>query len=76
MYCRHILYLHFNLWCRYFPKIFGPNEDQPLDKESTVKEFDKLTAEVYTYLMLFIFSSSSLLESFEYKMFCINYIKR
>ncbi|XP_065911087.1 5-oxoprolinase-like isoform X2 [Dysidea avara] len=34
----------------YFPKIFGPNEDQPLDKESTVKEFDKLTAEVNHFL--------------------------
>ena len=31
---------------RYFPKIFGPNEDQPLDKEMTIREFEKLTTEV------------------------------
>lgn len=31
---------------RYFPKIFGPNEDQPLDKQMTIREFEKLTIEV------------------------------
>jgi len=34
----------------HFPKIFGPNEDQPLDKESAVKEFEKLTAHVNDFL--------------------------
>lgn len=29
-----------------FPKIFGPNEDESLDVESTRKEFEKLTAEI------------------------------
>ncbi|KAK7893837.1 hypothetical protein LTR67_006538 [Exophiala xenobiotica] len=27
----------------YFPKIFGPNEDQPLDQEITVRKFQELT---------------------------------
>ncbi|CAG9813200.1 unnamed protein product [Phaedon cochleariae] len=35
----------------YFPKIFGPNEDSPLDKEQTVKEFEKLTMEINDFLM-------------------------
>ena len=30
----------------HFPKIFGPNEDQPLDKKATLEAFDKLTEEV------------------------------
>lgn len=30
----------------YFPKIFGPNEKQPLDKEKTSKAFADLTKEV------------------------------
>lgn len=30
----------------YFPKIFGPNENEPLDKEASVKEFKKLTEEI------------------------------
>ena len=30
----------------YFPKIFGPKEDQPLDKVATMAAFDELTAEV------------------------------
>lgn len=34
----------------YFPKIFGPNEDQPLDKEMTIREFEKLTYEVNEFL--------------------------
>ena len=34
----------------HFPKIFGPNEDQPLDRESAVKEFEKLTAHVNDFL--------------------------
>ena len=31
----------------YFPKIFGENEDQPLDSEATRKAFKKLTKEVW-----------------------------
>ncbi|KAG5890200.1 hypothetical protein JTB14_010662 [Gonioctena quinquepunctata] len=30
----------------YFPNIFGPNEDAPLDKEETTREFEKLTGEI------------------------------
>lgn len=30
----------------YFPKIFGPNEDLPLDYEGTFKKFEKLTEEI------------------------------
>lgn len=30
----------------YFPKIFGPNEDETLDKKATLKAFSKLTEEV------------------------------
>lgn len=33
----------------YFPKIFGPNEDQPLDVESSRKAFQELTDEVNAY---------------------------
>ena len=29
-----------------FPKIFGPKEDLPLDREASLKEFEKVTAEV------------------------------
>lgn len=36
--------------CRYFPKIFGPDEDQELDKEETLKQFDLLTEEVNYFL--------------------------
>lgn len=30
----------------YFPKIFGKNENEPLDKSCTVAAFEKLTGEV------------------------------
>ncbi|CAD5218803.1 unnamed protein product [Bursaphelenchus okinawaensis] len=30
----------------YFPKIFGPNEDQPLDKEASVKAFEDLCKQI------------------------------
>ncbi|KAL2435301.1 5-oxoprolinase [Exophiala dermatitidis] len=30
----------------YFPKIFGPNEDQPLDKDITAQKFQELTATI------------------------------
>ncbi|KAH8802560.1 Hydantoinase B/oxoprolinase-domain-containing protein [Xylogone sp. PMI_703] len=30
----------------YFPKIFGPNEDQPLDRDITRKKFEELTNEI------------------------------
>lgn len=33
----------------YFPKIFGPEENEPLDKESTMKAFKKITNEVNIY---------------------------
>ncbi|XP_070575126.1 5-oxoprolinase-like isoform X2 [Ptychodera flava] len=34
----------------YFPKIFGPNEDQALDKEATHAAFEKLAREVNEFL--------------------------
>ena len=34
---------------QYFPKIFGPKEDEPLDYSATKKEFETLTAEVCSY---------------------------
>lgn len=34
----------------YFPKIFGPNEDQPLDKDATLKVFSKLTGEINEFM--------------------------
>ncbi|XP_068635007.1 5-oxoprolinase 1 [Aristolochia californica] len=33
----------------YFPSIFGPNEDQPLDIEVTRKEFEKLATKINSY---------------------------
>lgn len=33
----------------YFPSIFGPNEDQPLDVKSTREEFEKLAAQINAY---------------------------
>lgn len=34
----------------YFPKIFGPNEDAPLDKSSTIKSFEELTININSFL--------------------------
>ncbi|CAD6191905.1 unnamed protein product [Caenorhabditis auriculariae] len=34
----------------HFPKIFGPNADQPLDKEASVREMSKLTDEINSYV--------------------------
>ncbi|XP_049939893.1 5-oxoprolinase [Schistocerca serialis cubense] len=34
----------------YFPKIFGPTENEPLDKKATISEFEKLTAEINNFL--------------------------
>lgn len=34
----------------YFPKIFGPNEDAPLDKTTTIKSFEELTATINAFL--------------------------
>ncbi|XP_023215143.1 5-oxoprolinase-like [Centruroides sculpturatus] len=34
----------------YFPKIFGKTEDQPLDKERTIKAFKELTDEINLFL--------------------------
>ncbi|RZC61640.1 hypothetical protein C5167_023383 [Papaver somniferum] len=33
----------------YFPSIFGPNEDQPLDVEATRQEFEKLSQKINSY---------------------------
>ncbi len=44
---------------QYFPKIFGPQKDQPLDKESTLSAFSKLTQEINEFI------SSS--DSYEHK---------
>lgn len=33
----------------YFPSIFGPNEDQPLDVKSTREEFEKLAGQINAY---------------------------
>ncbi len=44
---------------QYFPKIFGPQKDQPLDKESTLSAFSKLTQEINEFM------SSS--DSYEHK---------
>lgn len=35
----------------YFPNIFGPNEDSPLDKVQTLKEFEKLTKDINEFLV-------------------------
>lgn len=34
----------------YFPKIFGPNENESLDKEATLKEFRILTNSINVFL--------------------------
>lgn len=34
----------------YFPNIFGPNEDSPLDKAQTIFEFQTLTKEINGFL--------------------------
>ncbi|KAL1131593.1 hypothetical protein AAG570_011207 [Ranatra chinensis] len=34
----------------YFPNIFGPGEDQPLDKKATLNAFDELTKEINKFL--------------------------
>jgi 5-oxoprolinase (ATP-hydrolysing) len=34
----------------YFPKIFGPDNNQPLNKEKTVALFDKVTGEINAFL--------------------------
>lgn len=35
---------------QYFPKIFGPNEDQALDKEAAIKKFEEITSEINDFL--------------------------
>ena len=35
---------------RYFPKIFGPNEDEELDKEDTLMQFEELYSMVNKFL--------------------------
>ena len=39
---RHVLFMHF----RYFPSIFGPDEDEQLNKKLTMEKFQALTDEV------------------------------
>ena len=34
----------------YFPKIFGPNEDQSLDKKAALEAFEKVTLEVNEFM--------------------------
>ncbi|KAK9890948.1 hypothetical protein WA026_013289 [Henosepilachna vigintioctopunctata] len=34
----------------YFPKIFGKNEDEPLDKDATIEEFEKITNQINIFL--------------------------
>ncbi|KAI5641299.1 hydantoinase b/oxoprolinase domain-containing protein [Phthorimaea operculella] len=34
----------------YFPKIFGPTENEPLDKQATVAAFQKMTQEINSFL--------------------------
>lgn len=41
-----MVYLTFLHIFRFFPKIFGENEDLPLDKQGTLYAFEKLTEEV------------------------------
>ena len=36
---------------RYFPCIFGPNEDQPLNKEATMTAFQQFTDGVNSFLV-------------------------
>lgn len=36
----------------YFPKIFGPDEKQPLDKESTVNAFHEISKEVCNFIII------------------------
>ena len=35
------------LFCRYFPKIFGPHDNEPLDKKGTMKAFEEFTEKVH-----------------------------
>lgn len=35
----------------YFPNIFGPNENAPLDKTVTLEKFDRLTSEINSFLV-------------------------
>ncbi|CAG2174014.1 unnamed protein product, partial [Oppiella nova] len=35
---------------KYFPKIFGPKKDEPLDKDSTIAAFNKLTQEINEFV--------------------------
>lgn len=34
----------------YFPNIFGPNEDSPLDKAETLTKFEEITNEINRFL--------------------------
>ncbi|XP_065350424.1 5-oxoprolinase [Cloeon dipterum] len=34
---------------KYFPKIFGPNENEPLDKEGVLKAFERLTNDINAF---------------------------
>jgi len=36
----------------YFPSIFGPTENMPLNKEAALEEFETLTIDVYTIIII------------------------
>lgn len=52
-----------SIFFRYFPKIFGPGQDEPLDKQRSYKAFQELSDEVSSFvywmfrLLFCIFSS-------------------
>ena len=50
-----ILIVHLDVH-RYFPKIFGPKENEPLNKKASMDALERLTAEVssLTYMYSFI----------------------
>lgn len=39
----------------YFPKIFGPQENEPLDKKATLEAFRQLERKVICFLQLILF---------------------
>lgn len=39
----------------FFPKIFGPNENEPLDLKATLDQFDQLTQQVFICIFICLF---------------------
>lgn len=39
-----------SIFFRYFPKIFGPGQDEPLDKQGSYKAFQELSDEVSSFV--------------------------